>query len=200
VDTSSVADLSALVGLYFPDAGGALLCRAWTPEDTVLEREASDRAPHSAWVRAGWLETTPGRSIDLRALVLALWGLSSRFEVKAVGLDRWRVAELRRLLDEQGVAVPLIEVGQGFKDLAPCVDSFERAILERRIRHCSPPLTWCVSNTKIELDPAGNRKPSKQKSTARIDLAAGAIMAVGLQARTPASREYDFSGPMVLTA
>jgi hypothetical protein len=33
----------------------------------------------------------------------------------------------------------------------------------------APVLQWCVANTKTESDAAGNRKPSKKKSTGRID-------------------------------
>ena len=65
LDTSSVADLAALVA-YWPETG-AVQCWFWTPEATLVEREHSDRAPYTVWAREGLLLTTAGRTIDLRA-------------------------------------------------------------------------------------------------------------------------------------
>ena len=44
-------------------------------------------------------------------------------------------------------------------------------------------LRWCVSNVAVETDPAGNLKPSKTKSTERIDGVVALIMAVDLMDR-----------------
>jgi phage terminase large subunit-like protein len=38
----------------------------------------------------------------------------------------------------------------------------------------------CVANTVIALDDAGNRKPSKRKSTGRIDGLVALAMAIGV--------------------
>jgi hypothetical protein len=38
----------------------------------------------------------------------------------------------------------------------------------------------CVSHTVIALDDAGNRKPSKRKSTAKIDGLVALTMAIGV--------------------
>ena len=42
-----------------------------------------------------------------------------------------------------------------------------------------PLLSMCVTNTVIVLDDAGNRKPSKRKSTGRIDGLVALAMAIG---------------------
>ncbi len=55
---------------------------------------------------------------------------------------------------------------------------FERLI---QIAHGGHPiLTMCVNNTIIVRDDAGNRKPSKRKSTGRIDGLVALAMAVGV--------------------
>jgi phage terminase large subunit-like protein len=41
-------------------------------------------------------------------------------------------------------------------------------------------LSMCVAHTVITLDDAGNRKPSKRKSTGRIDGLVALAMAVGV--------------------
>ena len=40
-------------------------------------------------------------------------------------------------------------------------------------------MCWIVSDGAVETDPAGNMKPSKKKSTERIDGIVAAIMALG---------------------
>jgi phage terminase large subunit-like protein len=58
--------------------------------------------------------------------------------------------------------------------------TFEKLILGGKIRHGNNPvLRWMVSNVAIEIDPAGNIKPSKKRSTERIDGVVGCIMALG---------------------
>ena len=39
-------------------------------------------------------------------------------------------------------------------------------------------MRWCLSNVVVEVDAAGNLKPSKEKSTERIDGIAALVMAV----------------------
>ena len=200
LDTASTTDLAALVA-YWPEAGGSVLAWFWTPQDTLLDREHSDRAPYTAWARAGLLQTTPGRTIDLRALVLKLGELIRDYDVRGVAHDRWRIAELRRLVEEEGIDAPLVDFGTGFRDQAGAVDATERAILDLRVRHGAHPiLTWNCSNALVVQDASANRKVDKQKSTGRIDGVAALIMAIGLHAREPGPRVYDFSQPMVLSA
>ena len=49
-----------------------------------------------------------------------------------------------------------------------------------------------IANTRIEMDAAENRKPTKLKSTGRIDPAAAAIMAVA-GARLREATPFDVS-------
>ena len=41
----------------------------------------------------------------------------------------------------------------------------------------NPVLSWMISNVAIKMDPAGNRKPDKEKSVERIDGAVALLMA-----------------------
>ena len=80
----------------------------------------------------------------------------------------------------------------------------EARILSSRIRHGGHPvLRWMAANVAPEQDAAGNAKPSKKKSTARIDGIVALIMAVDCVMRevAPALTIYDspdFSPDMVL--
>jgi phage terminase large subunit-like protein len=77
---------------------------------------------------------------------------------------------------------PMVEFGQGYKDMSPAVEAFEEALLNGRLVHPNHPvLNWCAGNAVTTSDDAGNRKPSKEKANGRIDAIVAAIMAVGIQ-------------------
>lgn len=200
LDLSSTTDMTALV-LYFPEDEGAVLPFFWLPDHEIAERELRDRVPYSTWRDQGLVTFTNGRAIDRMAIVRTLAEVAATYDVQGIAFDRWRMADLRKLLDDEGLDLPMVDWGQGFKDMGPAVDALESLILDGKLRHgAHPVLRWHARNTVAEIDPAGARKPSKARSTARIDGIVALIMAVGLHARMPAPPEYDFSRPLVLSA
>jgi phage terminase large subunit-like protein len=80
-----------------------------------------------------------------------------------------------------GIDLPLIEWGQGFKDMSPAIDTLESELLNGRIAHGNHPvLTMCAANAVISRDAAGNRKLDKHKATGRIDGLVAMAMAFGV--------------------
>lgn len=181
LDLGSTQDLNALVLLFEPDKPGErwrLLPYFWLPADGLEEKGRMDRVPYTTWVRQGFLETTEGRAVNKRAVVQRLAEIASMFDLQVVRYDRWRIEDLKVLLDEEGIDIPLEPHGQGFKDMAPAVDEFERLLLNGEMEHPSNPvLTWNAANAVLATDPAGNRKPMKDKATGRIDGIVAALMA-----------------------
>jgi len=56
--------------------------------------------------------------------------------------------------------------GAGVASMSPALRDLEQVLLEGELAHGDHPvLTMCVSHTLITLDDAGNRKPSKRKSS-----------------------------------
>jgi len=54
-----------------------------------------------------------------------------------------------------------------------------KIVLDEKLRHGGHPvLRWMFENVHIESDAAGNIKPSKKRSSEKIDGAVGAIMAM----------------------
>lgn len=184
LDLSSTTDLTALAFAVEPLREGEpwqLLAWAWLPEDGLAERERQDKVPYSQWVRDGHLLTTPGRAISRLHILRHLQSLAEHFEIVSLAYDRWRIADLKTLAEDQGVELPpMAEFGQGFKDMTVAIESFETLLLNRQLVHnAHPVLTWCAANAVIVQDDAGNRKLSKAKATGRIDLVLAAVMAVG---------------------
>ena len=200
LDLSSTQDLSALI-LFFPDDGGAILPFFWVPRDRLDEREHTDRVPYRTWFKQGLIDAPQGRAIDRLAIIRRLAELSSMFEIVGVAYDRWRLEDLKKLLIDEGMDLPLTGWGQGFASMGPAVDLLETAILNRELRHGNhPTLTWNVANAVIEIDPAGSRKISKKRSRERVDGLVALTMAIGLHGREPKARELEFSGPLVISA
>jgi phage terminase large subunit-like protein len=193
LDLSSTTDLCALVA-YFPKHG-RLLAWHFLPRDTIETRAAKDRVPYDVWVKEGWAEATPGNVRDDDAIILRLAEICSRYEVRSIHYDRWQIERLKKLLSDAGIDLPLVEFIQGFRSFAPATDAFETALLGGRMRHNNNPiLKWQASNVVVETDAVNNRKPSKKKSTDRIDGIVAAIMAVGgaaLAAPAPKPKKYS---------
>lgn len=195
LDLSSTRDLTALA-LWFPDHG-KLIAWHFVPRDTIGERVERDRVPYDRWAEAGWIETTNGRATDRVSIARRLADIRQLYNVQGIAFDRWRYEDLAKLLSDEGIDLPMIEFVPGFKSYAPAIDAFERAVLERRMRHNgSPILKWQAGNVIIEPDAAGNRKPSKAKSIDKIDGVVAAIMACGLAATDEGPKVYRGAGLM----
>ncbi len=201
LDLSASRDLTALV-LVFEDDDEAfdVLPFFWLPDADLREREDTDRVPYVRWRDDGLLLTTPGRTIDPRAVATKIAELHGDYDIQVLAYDRWRVEDLRRELDGIGCDVPLVPHGQGFKDMSPSLDALERIIFESKLRHAGHPiLQWNAANAKATSDPAGNRKLDKQRSTGRIDGLVALAMATGI-VRRHAPETLDFDRPLVVSA
>ncbi len=125
--------------------------------------------------------------------------MAATFDIKSVAYDRWDIESLKNVLSYEGIDLPLVPWGQGFKDMGPAVSALETAILNRQLRHGGHPiLTWNAANVAVTTDPAGARKFNKDKSRERIDGMVALAMAVGLHARETQERIISFDGDLVL--
>jgi len=184
LDLSQTTDMTALA-IYWPDSG-ALVPYFWLPEEGLLDRDRKEGGHYRAWRDAGLLETTPGKAINFRFLIRRLADIQARFGLRAVAYDRHFIKTFEMQCAEEGVRLPLKEFGQGYVSFSPAVQTFEAAVLDRRLHHGGHPiLRWQMSNVAIEMDAAGNRKPNKKRALAHIDGVIAAMMAVSI-ATTPA--------------
>ena len=139
----------------------------------------TDRVPYDAWHEAGWLSYTPGNSVDYAFIRAAIKEQTARWKTKEIAMDPWNASQLMtQLQDEDGMKV--IEFRQGFASMSPASKEVERRIKAKMIIHDGNPLLrWMVGNTMVRVDPSGNIKPDKEKSTQRIDGTVAMVMAVG---------------------
>ena len=176
--------------LYFED--GSVLPYFWVPKDRLEEREKQDRVPYPLWSRQGFLEAPAGRAIDRLAIVRRIAQIAAQFDLQGIASDRWRLEDLNKLLQDEGIEIPITPWGQGFKDIGPSVDALEAAILDRKLRQPSHPvLTWNCWNSVVQVDPTGARKIDKEKSSERVDGMVALCMAVGLASRSPKPEVFE---------
>lgn len=181
LDLASVSDLSALCWL-FPfedqDEGYDAIWRFWTPEDNVPALDERTGGNASAWVRDGWLKTTPGNVTDYDFIREQILADAEMFDVASIGFDRWNSSQLVNDLMEDGL--PMVKVGQGYATMNSALVELQRLVKlgakgrpgehRPRIRHGGNPVAlWCVDNLAVDMDPAGNVKPSKRNSSEKID-------------------------------
>ena len=192
LDLSQARDLTAFV-LVFPDEQGGfdVLPRFFLPEQGIREKAELDRVPYDLWAKQGFLTLIPGAVVDPAFVAEAIAEASHEFNIQRIAYDRWRMEYLKREFDRLGAELPIEPFGQGFKEMGFAVDKLERLVAEGQLRHAGNPiLTFCAANAVIEMDPAGNRKLAKNKSSGRID---GMVaLAMGLAAT---DRESDDALP-----
>jgi phage terminase large subunit-like protein len=185
LDLSSKVDLSSFV-LVFDGDPKIVLPIFWTPRDTMTERSKRDKVPYEKWADLGYIDAVPGNSVDFRFVASRIAELSSIYDIRAIGFDRWRVDVLKTWFDEYGIEIPMVPIGQGFKDGTLMVEHIENDLLNTSILHDNHPvLKWNAMNVKVIRDPSGNRKFDKSSRTARID---------GFVALAMGSRVKDLTG------
>lgn len=205
LDLSARTDLTAFVLVGRDEAGNAhVRPYFWTPREGLFERAKRDRAPYDVWAREGLLRTTPGATVDYSFVVSEIADIVADIDLRAVAFDRWRIDIFRQELQRFGITLPMVEYGQGFKDMSPAIDALEADLLNGKLRHgMHPVLNMCALNATVLTDPAGNRKFVKQKQTGRIDgmvALAMAMAAANTNTAPPISSEQlsDFIDNMVI--
>lgn len=185
LDLSSVSDLTALVLTTRRDNAWDVRPTFWLPSEGLAEKSRADRVPYDLWHRDGYLQTTPGGSVEYEFVAEYLRGVFDRCRVVAIGFDRWNMRFLRPWLEKAGFTPDELEkfkeVGQGFVGMSPAIRELESLLLARKFRHGRHPvLTMCMNNATVATDPAENRKFVKGKKTGRIDGAVALAMAVAV--------------------
>lgn len=193
IDLSARLDLTALVIVGQVDDVWHVQAHFWTPEQGLADRARRDRVCYDVWHRQGLLRTTPGASVDYEHVAADIAEILSDLDVRGVAFDRWRIDLLKKEFDRLGVDLPLVEWGQGFRDMSVALDALEAELLNGRIAHGGHPvLTMCAANAVVTRDPSGGRKLDKAKATGRIDGLQALAMSMGVASRATEAQSVSF--------
>jgi phage terminase large subunit-like protein len=203
-DGSSKVDTSALVRLFAPRGKGEkwiVRARFWIPGENIEERGHRDRAPYAAWVKAGWIEATPGNIVDHDQIERELEAMHRLTPFEALAFDPWGVVAMMARL--QGKGVPTVEFGQTIRMYAAASNEFEARLEAGDLDHGgNPVLRWQASNLHWIKDGKDNKMPHKGRSTGRIDGMSALVMAHGRAVAPSENREsvYATRGLVVIEA
>jgi phage terminase large subunit-like protein len=179
LDLASNYDTTAFVAV-FPDGDRFdVVPMFWIPEHNAAERERNDRVPYSQWHRDGFLKFTEGRSTDYKQVKADILEFCQKHRCRKLAIDRWNATQLATELADEGLPVTMF--GQGFASMTAPSRRLESLTIDGKLRHAGHPvLNWQAGNVAVQMDPAANIKPSKAKSTERIDGIVSLVMALGV--------------------
>jgi len=176
LDLASTTDITALV-LVCPDGEGCFDVKPffWIPSENAIRRERKDKVPYTTWIKQGYIRVTEGDVVDYDQIREDIIQLAQQFNIKEIAVDRWNSTMLVTQLDGEGLNMAMF--GQGYRSMSAPSKHLEALVMSRKLRHGdNPVLNWMASNVSIESDPAGNIKPSKRKSTEKIDGIVATVM------------------------
>lgn len=176
LDLARTRDFAAAVLLFVSDAGWQIIPRIYCPESEIATKEEVDKIPLSTWSKSGHVIATDGDEIDQQRIFDDIAQAHARWKIAEVGYDPYNASTLAKRLREAGIIATAVP--QTFPYMGYPSAEFERQLVDRNIQHDhNPCLKWMVGNAKAITDSNGNVRPSKKKSTARIDGLVAAIIA-----------------------
>ena len=198
LDLSTTTDLTAFV-LAFPpeDTNGVWdwLPFLWIPKENAETRERRDRVPYVTWLNQGFVRATEGNAIDYDVVRADINKLGKQYNIQKIARDRWNATQITTQL--MGDGFEIVDWGQGFASMTAPTKELEKLVMSSRLSSDrNPAMRWMAGNTAVETDAAGNLKPSKKKSTDRIDGMVALVMALGVAIAEPAKRKsvYESRG------
>lgn len=180
LDLSSTSDITAFVLVFPPlheDDKYIVVPHFWLPRETLDLRVRRDHVPYDVWERMGLFHITEGNVVDYNFVRKTINELHTMYNIKEIAADRWNATQL--ITDLEGDGFTVVPMGMGFKDMSPPMKELYKLILEGQFIHGgNPVLRWMAGNVVAEIDAAENIKPSKKKSTEKIDGIVAWIMAL----------------------
>jgi phage terminase large subunit-like protein len=192
LDLATTYDLSAFV-MVSQDEDGTfdVMPFFWVPQENAAERSHRDKIDYLGWIRDGYIRATDGNVTDYDVIRRDIVELSQKYNIRQVGIDRWNATQLSTQL--QGDGVNVLGFGQGYGSMSAPSKQLENLVLAEKLRHAgNPVLSWMAGNVAVQSDHQGNIKPSKAKSTERIDGIVSLVMAIGLHATATAKPDQSW--------
>lgn len=178
-DGASTSDMAAWRLLWLKDGIFYTAGRYWVPEHAVAQRTERRSVPYGGWVRAGYIEQTPGDVVDYDIIEREILEDYQRFQPRNIALDPWNTVSLANNLTNQGLPVQYFI--QGTRSYNPAMKACEIAYQSCNLRHGGHPvLTWNAANVVPRHDANRNEAPDRKRSADKIDGMCALFMCFGL--------------------
>jgi phage terminase large subunit-like protein len=179
-DLGVVEDMTAFVAFYpdvrFADTPSEQPPYAvavpwfWIPEERVEEKKRLWNVPLDVWIRDGWVKTTPGNYVDVRAIKQDLKDiLWTTGKFRDLGFDAWNAQVLMSELHDEKIAkCTRVPQHEGF--LTAPAQELIRAVVQGRFVHLkNPVLVWQLGNVVLEPNDRGGIIAKKLSKSEKID-------------------------------
>lgn len=172
IDLASRSDFACMAILILLNGEYKAFLKHYLPEETILN---NDR--YKAWHNAGWIESTPGNTIDFEYIEDDLKDLRSKFEIVDVAYDPFQATQFSIRMAEEGF--PMVEIGATVRNFSDPMKELEAKILRKEIEFTNDPvLTWMFGNVVAKLDKKDNIFPDKEAVNNKIDGVVALIMTI----------------------
>ncbi len=203
-DLSTNTDIAGYVLLFLPDDDcerWQVLPRFYIPKDNAEKREDRDRVPYITWAREGLITLTEGNVIDYDTIKADFEADCQIYNMVEIAFDRWNFEGPRqRFIADGAPEDKFVSFGQGFASMSAPAKELEKLLLAKELAHGDHPvLKWMASNVAVEMDAAGNIKPSKKISKEKIDGIVMLIMALGRAMVTAGPKESVYESRGIIT-
>ena len=160
------------------DGGVDVLPTFWIPSENAHRRERKDRVPYTTWIKQNLIRSTDGDVIDYDQIREDIFKLCEQNNVQEIAVDRWNSTQLVTQLEGELSNVRIAMFGQGYRSMSAPSKELEALVMGKNLHHGgNPVMRWMMSNVAIESDGI-NIKPSKKRSTEKIDGIVALVMAL----------------------
>lgn len=195
MDLSTNKDLTALIAIFPPteyDDKFRVLPSFYCPEDNIPERSKSDRVNYDVWASDGFINATPGKTVDEEYLLKTLEEWKQKYNIRLLEYDPHLAYQLVDKITKMGIKVRTNN--QNTRHMSTPIFEIEKLITNKLIDHGQHPvLRWNVSNVMLFTDSNGKKKFDKRKVVDRIDGCVALAMAMGAYLSEPRSKRSKFN-------
>lgn len=194
LDLAKSRDMTALVWYLPADRAGErsiLIPRFWLPEEAMTTVSTVQARMYQDWERSGALLFTRGRVTDYDFLIEEIFADVEVVRLQLLGYDPYNAEDLSRRLQDEGV--PVMEVRQGIRTMAPPSKDLERRVVGHMLEHGNHPvLRWMADNVTVETDVNNNIMPRKGKNAQKIDGITASILALCAEVAAPGPKTISY--------
>lgn len=195
LDLASKVDIAAAPVIAHDEEADRWYCvtkaRFWLPERAV---ETGVNSQYDGWVRADYLNVTPGEVTDYDQIEEQLRDDARLLlDLREIPFDPFQATQLSGHMLAEGL--PMVEMRPTVLNLSEPMKQLEALVLQgpTKFQHDgNPAMTWMISNVVCHRDNKDNIYPRKERNENKIDGPVAVIMGIGRAMSTGAKNEPSF--------
>ena len=182
VDLATVTDLAGF-SVYYPPSDVSDKHRFRTtyyiPMDSIDKRSKADGVPYREWADKGLIKIIDSNVIELEEIKRDIVEFYENNNVVRVGVDPWNGREFTNQLADYGMDIGFYS--QYISKMADPTMKMEKLMMKRSCDIGKDEIKrWNYKNVELDIKSSGQYKPSKDRSTEKIDGVIMDIIALGV--------------------